>query len=222
MGLKETWEEINKDRLKTLLIAIEFLIGVPLTAVFWFDPMLKVYIFKIWSVLFIVSVIIGGVVREKTMKEYEIVARFLGLIIAMFFVFGGMGTSLSIATGNQNMNLMMLSVENNLSDILSAMFGNISIGIVVVFTILGSIIINMGDAENNPDAYRIGAAAIATPITVLGIFHFLGWIAPAPVFLVFGAAAPIISAAAVVVVGVFIAYFGFMFDGMITSPTAGE
>lgn len=222
MGLKEIWEEINKEKLRTLLIAVEFLIGVPLTAVFWFDPTLKTYIFKMWTGLFILSVIIGGVVREKAMEPYEVVARFLGLIIAMFFAFGGMGTSLSIATGNQNMNLIMLSVENNLTDILSAMFGNVSIGIVVVFTILGSVLINMGDAETNPDAYRIGAVAIATPITVLGIFHAIGWIAPSPIFLVFGAAAPLVSSAAVVVVGMFIAYFGFMFDGMITGPEAGE
>jgi hypothetical protein len=196
-------------------------VGLGLTGILW-NTSYSIYIFKIWMGLFLVTLILGAVIRCRScsgsqMSHFEALARMVGIILAVFFLLNGAGVSSASIVSNANAEFMSLSVANNVGDVFATILYDTKMLVVVGFVLFGLVLVNLGDAQDSPDIYTIGALAITVVPSIMIIFTLIGWIAPNTLFLEFGAMAPLAQSIGVMVITMFLAAVGFMFDDVIKS-----
>lgn len=151
------------------------------------------------------------------MSHFEALARMVGILISMFFILNGVGVTSASIVSNTNAEFMSLSVANTVGDVFASIIYDTKMLITVAFVIFGLVLVNLGDAQDSPDIYTVGSLAITVVPSIVIIFTLIGFIAPSPIFLEFGALAPLAQSIGVMVVTMLLAAIGFMFDDLIKS-----
>jgi hypothetical protein len=92
-------------------------------------------------------------------------------------------------------------------------------GLTLIFIVLGTILIIMGDAQDSQDLYGVGAFAAAVPTAITIFSLFFGWAEPSEYFVTLAGASMAGFAQAIVtlVVLMLVLNIAFMFDDVIGS-----
>jgi len=109
--------------------------------------------------------------------------------------------------------------QNIFANMFQAVISNTMTGLTMIFIVLGTILIILGDAQDSKDIYGIGAFAAAVPIALNIFALWFGWAPPSQYFVdVAGVAmAPFAQGIVTIVVSMLFLNISFMFDDVIGS-----
>lgn len=109
--------------------------------------------------------------------------------------------------------------QNIFANMFQAVVSNTMTGLTMVFIVLGTILIILGDAQDSKDIYAIGAFAAAVPIALNIFALWFGWVSPSQYFIDLAGPSMASFAQGIVtlVISMLFLNVAFMFDDIIGS-----